>query len=438
MKTFPGFKFPEKVRLSGADCFHLVLDKHAQKHGAGGNVMRQVFYFNKSVPAETINVILKGSPIIHWLCNIKLVSGKLFRVPHWKYTHSSNEIILLEHEVDEDNKVPEFILDRDIPLGADRFIEADLLHYRSGACAFVLSWNHVLMDAKGTRLLFDHLNRLSENKDIHAAHFFPATEKKTGLITHIRNMYKVKSFIQQSSGAPVSSIGKKHHRIDAGLSRYITFRFNSTETNKINNNAIQAGSRFGPSLFFIACCSQVIHLFNSSKQKKGDTWLPVPYDGRLKGGSGPLVSNSVSFIFYRLRPDEMNSPGKAVKSLAAQMTEQIKDGMPQKYSMFLDMMRYVPLWLYYLLISRTGEGTFASFLYTSTGENFNDLDSFFGEPVRDLALIPALTFPPGFTFVFLKHAGELKVEIAYSPDVIGNNDLLLIEEHLRKLLLTEN
>ena len=38
MISFNKVNLPRKVILSGADCFHLVLDKHAKKHGAGGNV----------------------------------------------------------------------------------------------------------------------------------------------------------------------------------------------------------------------------------------------------------------------------------------------------------------------------------------------------------------------------------------------------------------
>jgi hypothetical protein len=89
------------------------------------------------------------------------------------------------------------------------------------------------------------------------------------------------------------------------------------------------------------------------------------------------------------------------------------------------------------LISRTGKGMFASFLYTSTGDNFNNLTSLFGEPIRNLNMIPALTFPPGLTFVFLKHDNELHINITYSPDVINNNDLHLIEEKIKEILLAD-
>ena len=437
MKAIDKASLPKKVRLSGADCFHLVLDKHAKKHGAGGNVMRKIFYFKNPLSLNKIDGILKNSPIIYWLCNIELVPGSLFRAPYWKYTDRNNEIILREHKVAAENEIPAAIQERDITINAERFIEADLLYYPSGACAFILSWNHILLDARGTTLLFDHLNHITDNKYINFDNFFPAPEKKPNIIKYIRNMYKVKKFVQTSSKAPVSSIADKNTKSSEGITRYKTFHFNIEETKKIHSNAFKTGSRFGPTLFFIACCSHVIYKFNRQRNKEGDIWLPVPYDGRLKGSVGPLISNCVAFLFYRISPAEMNTVNQTVKSLTAQMTAQIKDNMPQKYSMFLKMMRHIPLWLYYFLISRTGEGTFASFLYTSTGDNFNELRSLFGEPLSDLAMVPALTFPPGFTFVFLKHDDELNVDIAYSPDVINDNDLHLIEQNLKELLLAD-
>jgi hypothetical protein len=139
-------------------------------------------------------------------------------------------------------------------------------------------------------------------------------------------------------------------------------------------------------------------------------------------------------LFYRIPQNELSSVTKTVKHLSAQMMSQIKDDIPQKYTLFLDMMRHVPLWLYYFLVSKTGKGVFASFLYTSTGENFNDLRSLFGEPIRGINMIPALTFPPGLTFVFLKHDDQLSVNIAYSPDIISKPDLVFIEQLLKQIL----
>ena len=437
MTSFNKAELPEKVILSGADYFHLVLDKHAKKHGAGGNVMRKVFYFNNTLSFEKINSILKSSPVIYWLCNIKLVQGGLFKLPFWRYTDEGIEIILLEHYSAIENEIPEIILSRDITVESKRFVEADLVHYPSGACSFILSWNHILLDVKGTTLLFEHLNMLPENKPQNFDIFFPGEEKKTDIVTYIRNMYKVKKFVQTSSKPPVSSVANSKYKTDDGRTLTKVISFNTDETKKINESAFKAGSRFGPTLYLVACCSHVIHFLNQQRNKAGDIWLPVPYDGRLVGAAGPLISNCVSFLFYRIAQDEINSVSQTVNCLSTQMKAQIKDGIPQKYTMFLNMMRHVPLWLYYFLISRTGKGVFASFLYTSTGDNFNNLKSLFGKPIRNINMIPALTFPPGLTFVFLKHDEALSINIAYSPIIICNNELHLIEEKIKEILLAD-
>ncbi|MEO6488919.1 MAG: hypothetical protein ABIO04_03175, partial [Ferruginibacter sp.] len=153
---------PYKVRLSGADCFHLVLDKHAKKHGAGGNVMRKVFFFNSRIDHKKIGQVLKRSDVINWLCNIRLRTP-LFRIPYWQYTAGGKEIVLTQHDEPDEKQIPRSILERDITIKASRFVEADIIYYPSGNSAFILSWNHILLDAKGTVLLFDHLNQLTEN-----------------------------------------------------------------------------------------------------------------------------------------------------------------------------------------------------------------------------------------------------------------------------------
>lgn len=436
MTYFDKSRLPEKIILSGADCFHLVLDKHAKKHGAGGNVMRKVFYFNRTLEREKIHHILRTSPVIYWLCNIKLVQPGFFRLPYWHYEDRGNEIILREHETAIAQEIPQAILNRDIQAEAPRFIEADLVYYPSGGCAFVLSWNHILLDAKGSTLLFDHLNQLSENRSTDTVLYFPGNEKKTGIVSHIRNMYKVKHFIQRSARPGIRSVAQRGTRSNNGTTQTRIISFTPEETQTINQNAVKAGSRFGATLYLVACCSNVIHRLNRQRNNAGDLWIPVPYDGRLRGAVGPLVSNHVSFLFYRIPQQVLNSIPDMVSCLRTQMNDQIKQEIPKKYNQLLNMMRHLPLWFYYFLISNTNRGGFASFLYTSTGDNFNDLRSLFGESIEKISMIPALTFPPGLSFVFLKHGDTLHLNIAYSPAVINEQELALLEQQLKQLILS--
>jgi hypothetical protein len=436
MKSYFKAKLPQKVYLSGADCFHLVLDKHASKHGAGGNVMRRVFLFEKALEMEKVEKILKSSPIIFWLCNIKLIYGSFLIKPYWEFKDRGNDIIVRVHKAELGEEIPKAILERDITIKDSRFIEADIVHYPNGSCMFVISWNHILLDAKGTTLLFDHLNELTEGKPTNFDIFFPEKGAKTNIFTYIRNMYKVKSFVQASSKSPVSSVAEKQNSNNENAT-YKVLHFTTEETEKINSNAFKNGARFGETLFFIATCAHVVNAINKQRNKLGTLWIPVPYDGRLKGAAGPLVSNCVSFLFYRLPQSEMGSIAQTVKSLSTQMVNQIKNNMPKKYSMFLNMMRHIPLWLYYFLISKTSDGVFASFLYTTSGDKFVNLKTLFGEAIVDISLIPSLTFPPGLTFVFLNYNDKLNVNVTYTPDIINKSELQLIEQKIKEILLAD-
>jgi hypothetical protein len=429
------YHFPEKVHLSGPDCFHLVLDLHAKKYGAGGNVMRKVFRFRHQLDEEKVKHILIHSPAIHWLCNIELNKGNLVTIPYWKYRNAGRRINIYVHDVQNQNEIPQHLLRRDIPVESAMYVEADILRYPNGESAFILSWNHILLDAKGSTLLFEHLNRVAEGIEDSLELFFPQKQKRASIIGYIRNMYKVKAFIQHSSRKPISSVSGKTCRTDQDKSENLIINFSAEETHAIHKAGFDAGSRFGPTHYFLSCCAQIIHRLNKQRNRSGPLWIPVPYDGRLKGGIGPLFSNCVSFIFYRLEENHLNSVKDTVKELSMQMMDQIRTGMPKKYDRLLSMMRHIPLWLYYFLISRTGEGSFASFLYTSTGDNFNRMSHLFGEPVTGISMIPALTFPPGFTFVFMKHDDELSLNISYSPDVITEAELNFVVRGIKDLLI---
>lgn len=425
---------PKKVRLSGADCFHLVLDKHAKKHHAGGNVMRKIIHFDNAFSTEKINTVLQNSLLIHWLCNIELVPGLLLTIPYWKYVDKGNKIDIKEHQHPVEHELPSIILNRDIPVNATVFIDFDIVHYPSGNCSLVISWNHILMDGKGNSLLIKHLDAIANNEENKMDSFFPDKEKKPNILRYIINMYQVKKFVQDSSKKPISSVGDKKVKSTSGTA-YKTIQFNNEKTVQITANAYKSGARFGNTIFYIACCAHLINKLNKKRGKKGVIWLPVPYDGRLRGAPGPVISNCVAFLFYRIPQTELTTIHQTVKCITNQMSTQIKKRKPQKYTLFLNMMRHLPLGLYYRFINYSGRGVFASFLYTSTGENFADLKTLFGQPIRDISILPALTFPPGLTFVFLKHINGLNVNIAYSPDIISKDELQEIEKDLEQLLL---
>jgi len=438
MSAFDTASLPEKVRLTGSDCFHLVLDKHAQNHLAGGNTTHIAFFFNSLPDAATIQKLLAASPIIYWLSNIRLEKGRFFfNVPCWHFTDAGNQLQVTEHRHGQAGEMPDAILQRDMPLDGNCFLACDLVHYPGNQSALILSWNHILMDGKGMGMLVQHLNDLYNGGGGHpVSKCFPAEEQKVNAYRHIRNMYKVKKFVMDSSKPPIVSVAGKKIASTAG-SKNRVIHLTAAEMQLVNKNAFENGARFGPNLFFLSCCAHAVNAVNKQRKNEGVFWIPVPYDGRLRGSFGPVISNKVAYLFYRVPKAAFASVKETVACMAEQMTAQIKNKMPQQYSMFLDMMRHLPLSLYYYWVNKRGAGSFASFVYSFTGDNFNEVNSLFGQPVANLVIYPSSTFPPGLTFFFLKHQEALNINMVYSPDIINNFEIDTIEQQLKNLLLLQ-
>lgn len=431
--TFLKTELPKKVKLSGADCFHLMLDKHAKHHQSGGNVVRMAFFLDAEISKDVLKIHLKNSATIHWLCNIKLVNKK-FKIPYWQYSDSGNEIEIREHYTEKPNYIPESIFTKNIDLNTMRFIEADIIHGPNKKSTILFSWNHILMDGRGSGMLIDQINK--PNDSIQLSSFFPKKVKQSGWISSIKNMFEVKHFLEKSSSEKIASVAKNSEQ-ESGEFNFKIIRFNQEETKLIEKNALVNGTRFGVNSFLIATCSIATNSIIKAKGRTGNLWIPVPYDGRLRGAFGPVISNNISSIFYTIPQEKLIDTKTAVSHIVSQMNEQLRLEMPKKYNRLLDMMRYIPSSIYYKLVNRPGEGSLASFLFTATGEGIGDLKTFFDIAVNDVVIYEPQTFPPGLTFLFLRFNNTLKINISYASSIISKTELVTLEIELKAILLQQ-
>ncbi len=423
---------PSKIKLSGTDCFHLALDLHSAKHSAGDNMIRMAFHFDENISKEQIQKRLSNSKIVHWLCNVKLCNGNVITSPHWIYTKGNNTIVIREHYSEQTNEIPEVIFNKGISLDSTSFIEADLIHFPNHKSTVVFSWHHIIMDGRGAGMLIKSFDEIEST--LTEEILFPKKEKKIGLLAHIRNMYKVKAFIAKSSTPSIVSPAEKKVENCCEFN-FKTIYFTAEETRKIEANANKNGDRFGINLFLLAICATIVNETLKVGTSEKYFWVPVPCDTRLRGAKGPIISNNISCLFYRINIGKLKSLKEKVTGLSAQMAEQLKMEMPKKYEMLLNMMRYIPSKLYYHLVNRPGDGAMASFLYTSTGQGINDMKSLLGTPLNDITIYPPKTYPPGLTFAFYTYGNALKLTIAYSTASITSTDIFEVEKKLRQLTL---
>lgn len=429
--------FPQKVRLGGADCFHLALDRHARTHAAGGNVVRMAFFMGEGITKEELQERLDQVPIISWLCNIRLRDGFFFSIPYWEFLPDQGfKVEIREHESESGPDLPAELFKRDIPLTAARFFEADLIHYPGGRSTILFSWNHILLDGRGSGMLFNYLN--DPSKHVPLSSFFPVEKKSPGWIKYIRNMYAVKHFIEQNTKGNIVSV----YSCQANQDKHPEFRnkvirYSHAETVLLEKNAKKNGTRFGVNSFLIAACVNAVNKVLQGRGIQGDMWLPIPYDGRKRGAFGPIISNNVSMVFYTVPREKMKAIPDLVAHISQEMNKQLKDEIPHKYALLLDLMRHIPSRLYYNLVNRPGEGALSSFLFTATGEGIGDMRSLFGRPLSDVVIYSPETYPPGLTFLFLRFNNQIKVSISYSKQVIREEEILLIEQELKTVLLQD-
>lgn len=428
---------PRLITLSGADCFFIMLEKNNERLQRGHNVLRMCLFYDNEEAATHFLGRLRESKIIYWMCNIRLINErKIFYKPKWLFTDNHHTLECAIHHADREDHIPENIINTPLNIEAGKLVSCDMIRYPSGKCALVISWHHALMDGRGSILFLASLL----NNDNDTIEFFPKLEKEPGIYRYIRNMYKVKHFIQKSSKPPLATLVNWKHKSGQPipLSHFYTKTFSLEETKKIDTKAINTGAKFGAGYFLLASCALAYNTIRKKRNGNGVLWIPVPYDGRKRGSMGPIISNHIAFIFYRLHQNDLTSLASCVASIKEQMVHQIKENMPKKYDMLLGMMRYIPLWLYRFLTTKSSKEGVASFLFTSAGEDKWDMNNLSVSSVKKVQLIPPNTVPPGLTFSFLRNNNQLTMNILWSETIFTEEQFTELRHELFNNLLGES
>ena len=377
-----------------------------------------------------IENVIHTSPFIHWIANIKLVTPWMLN-PYWKYQNQEKSIIINNFEELSD-EIPSEIIYQNFDLKKDQLLRFDTFRTSKGVLKLVMSFHHILFDGRGSRLIVRHLTQNLDFNQENLHLFFPKKIKKINFIRHTINMFQVKKYVESTMKKPIGHIANLEKEDELKKFNLVTHNFTEDETKHIDKTAKDSGARFGSNLYQIACTAISI---SRNLNFTEDIWIPIPYDGRRRGSIGPVVSNNISFLFYRLKINELTSVSETIQSMQSQMNEQLKLEMPRKYNELLQFMKFIPKGFYFWMTTRAGKGEISSFLYSSSGESFWDTSKFSPE-LTDTLLIPPFTYPPGISITFLRNDGKLKMNIAASNNKLNNKQLSLFENSLIELLLT--
>ena len=316
---------PQSSPVSGADWFMMAMDPHMTRYKAVGNVCRYALFINGRIDEKMVRLRLQEKGVFQWLSRLTIRRKIPFQIPKWEpeLNHSSVQLNVHESPGDE---IPEHLFSRDIRFNSGSLFHIDIINIPGNKSIFIFSWHHILMDGRGAGMLLKYLNGDVDVSD--PSCLAPMELRSRTFRQNWNNMMITKDFLKESSRKPLATLFKSQPK-DAPVAHYRVLKFSEKETSLIHEHAHKHGARFGKSPFYLACS---IRAANKILIKRGDSgspfWIPVPQDERLRGAFGPVISNQLSFVFYRIPVEVLGTIKDAVNHINTQLVDQIRSNIP--------------------------------------------------------------------------------------------------------------
>jgi hypothetical protein len=398
-------------KISGADKFQLLLDRHIRLNQSSGNVIQLSIEVKGRIELEELNRIVNANTFLTQLNSLHL-ANEILSIPKWKNGEKQNPVIVSDKPID-------------LTINSGKLLHIALVQGVTNS-TIIISAHHLLADNVGIQQL---------------ARFIGGSIKQP-LLPFAEEEKDTTPFIQQlihTLKATLLVFKKTPKRMAKLVAAEVETKtkiidFDEDQTKAIEESAATNGARLSRSAFYLAAVSMALEqtIFTG----KGDSFfLPVPQNQRLRGNEQVAMGNHLSFLFYTIPFDKLNTLSEATAFITAQLVEQIKDQSPKSYSYLLKTFRFLPLWLYDLFFKMPTKGAVCSFLFSDVGETLPDMKTFMGKEIVEVLNFPPNPSPPHLTFVMMKHAGTLKLIMTYNSKAISEDEISKFEAAFCALLI---
>ena len=406
---------PAAVPLTGTDWFLLGIDRSMRRRTGSGCVCHLVVVLERPLARADV-----GSEWLAWLGSLRLVAMPPFVLPRWEAR--GDPALVREVEAEGPDDLIPGLVGRMDPL-RDACVQLTTARLADGRGALVLSWHHALLDARTAEALVASLGAASAVPAL-----VPATV--TPLAERLRMARGARDFVWDVSVGGLASPGGWSR---AGVSRHRHMMLSAEEAAVVRRRAEAMGVGLIPSSLHAGAASWAVADLLRRRGVAGDLLVPVPQERR--SGAIARVGNGISLLFFRV---PVASQG-AVEGLAKQALEQVRrmarDRVPLLMSTLLDLCRWLPIWLYLLIVALPTRGRLASFGFSDTGDSLSRLTHVGGAEVVDAFHLPANVHPPGLTFVFSQFRGQLQVCVGWAEGVVAADEVDGLVASLREALL---
>ena len=146
----------------------------------------------------------------------------------------------------------------------------------------------------------------------------------------------------------------------------------------------------------------------------------MPHDTRRHGAKGPIFSNHLSILFYRIEPQHAGRISDIVGELSRQMTDQIRDRFPESCMAALEMFKPLPLGYYVHHLGKPTRGKIATLSFSDSGEICAGMTELCGGRILDVTHLVPSWRPPGLTVLFLRFGNRLSALLSWVDDCLSS------------------
>jgi hypothetical protein len=438
---------PRQIRLAPGDYFMHGQDCRMRRAGLPGNLCCAVIKLDNGFDVERLRRRIAESPIMDWLARARIFRPlPMIFPPLWR-TSAKPKTILFEHNdqngvVENSWSLPKIVAERELHAGCGPGLAFDVMRHADGTSHLFLSWNHTHLDARGLDLLLNHLNADEKANDApNIQNFISAKQLGSGLAgwwPNVKLARSCKKWLDESGAEPLFSLVPPGPRPRLCRNNYRVVSFTGEETARIDARCQQFNCGFRRSHFYLASSIRALHNVAVRRGNREDAYLiPVPHDTRRRGANGPIFSNHLSILFYRIEPKFAGRITDILGELSRQMTDQIRDKFPESCMAALDMFKPLPLGFYVHHLGKPTRGKIATFSFSDSGEACGGMKDFLGGKILEVThLVPAWR-PPGLTVVFLRFGNRLSALLSSVDDCLSPAEVDAMERDVRFALLEE-
>jgi len=291
-----------------------------------------------------------------------------------------------------------------------------------------LTWDHLLMDARGGEFLLARLSGRTANDAAVWKSAAPLSCWES--IRASRILSPVFRRIGQGVIAPEMFPGPSR----LSVSHFVV---DEEESDRIALRARKIHPLIGETALLVA---GVLRQTHSLCRKTGNTsrgyMIPVPVTRRAPGRSSPILGNPISFVYILADAGQMEdtTPDALARNIAGQFLNALKNRYVEACEKQLDLTGYLPRAAGRLILRRLMQGQLASCFFAHLGRTAFDAIpgfDFFGASVEHVFHQPMVCHPPGLGFFVCRHAAKLHLSVCRT----GPESMKLAEQLVRDLLM---